>query len=187
MKSFPCKRGALLIWVLAYLCASCHRPVPRNNEITKVEFAYEWPAGAVSVDSSLAYNYFGGERAQKQGYYTGKVTLSFWDTLNRKLEKIHYKQLDTADNIRVDAIGAELIVYWKGGNKRHIRTELGRLPDSVANVIYWLANSFKRVKLHPVKDTIPFETTMQKPLPIPVIPKGFRFLPPNALTLNYNH
>lgn len=183
MKSFPSKRRALLICLLANLCAGCHKPAPKNNEIIKVEFAYEWPAGAVSVDSSLTYNYFGGEHAQRQGYFKGKITRSFWDTLNRKFEKVHYKQLDTVENIRVDAIGAEFIVYWKGGYKRHIRTELGRLPDSVANVIYWLANSFKRVKLHPAKDTIPFETAMQRPLPIPLIPKGFRVLPPNALTL----
>ena len=44
------------------LLAACNNPAPRNNEITKIEFARmgAWfdMGAAFSVDSSLVYNYY---------------------------------------------------------------------------------------------------------------------------------
>jgi hypothetical protein len=48
------------------------------------------------IDSTLNMQYYGGYKAALQGYYYGKVTPGFWDTLNIQLRQINFKKLDTA-------------------------------------------------------------------------------------------
>jgi len=129
------KKHYVSIIAIVLMAAACNKPVKSKNEIIKIEFAHEWPAGAISIDSSLTYHYFGGQLAKKKGYFTGKATASFWDTLNRKFEQIDFKHLDTAGNLRIDVPASELIIYWKG-HKLHLRKDLYDLPDSVSNTIF---------------------------------------------------
>jgi hypothetical protein len=166
----------LIISILA-----CNKPTQRNNEITKVELARSgaWSdyGAAISVDSTLSYKYFDGNIKHGKGYFTGRVGRKFWDTLNQKFERIKFKTVDTNDNSNVvDVNYFEVIVYWENKKKRIIRAS-SRENDSVINVILWLNNSYKKVKLHLSSDPIKFETTYQNPPPKPIIDR-IKFPPP---------
>ena len=167
--------------IFIFLIISCTKPKVHNNEITKVELArmgvWADPGAAISVDTSLNYKYYGSLNEDYSGkvvhveraYYTGKVSKSFWDTLNCKVEKIGYRTLDTADNMRASDVNYfELIIHWKTGKRRIIRMSSMK-NDSVLNTINWLNDSYKGVKLQKVKDFIKFETKFQYSPVVPAV------------------
>jgi len=161
------------------LFLSCIKPKQHKNEIIKVELARSgaWSdhGAAISVDSSLNYRYC--DNNVKHGYFVGKVKERFWDTLNRKFEKIKYKSLPITDNKNIADINYfELIIHWKNGKKRVIRA--WDIPtDSVLSIFKWLNDSYKNVKLHQVNYPIKFETIFQNPPPKPKIDQ-VKFPPP---------
>jgi hypothetical protein len=136
----------------------------------------------------LSYKYYGGETpflsspdgspdGKLKGYYSGKITQSFWDTLNIKLEQIKYKQLDSSYENSVDDQSLEIFIHYDNKVK-HIKAQSASLPENVASVFYYIANSYKVIKPKSTKDTFKFESTTQGPLPIPDI-KQVKFPPPN--------
>ena len=166
---------------------ACNKPAQRNNEITKVELARSgaWSdnGATISIDTSLNYKYFGDYGNVKQGYFIGKVNNKFWDTLNEKFEQIKFRTIDTNDNTNVaDVNYFEVIIHWKNQKRRIIRIR-PRENDPVINTFVWLNDSYKNVKLHPVRKPIKFETIYHRPLPRlnidqvefpPPIPKKFK-------------
>lgn len=165
---------------LITLVIACNKPAQRNNEITKVELARSgaWAdnGAAISVDSSLSYKYYDGN--VKLGYYVGRVSETFWDTLNQKFERIKYKSLPFTDNKLIeDANYFELIVHWKNGKRRITRVWNWPADLAVLSVISWLNDSHKRFKLHQVNYPIKFETTYQNPPPRPKLDQ-IKFPPP---------
>jgi hypothetical protein len=174
--------------------SACHKQDRRTNDITKIELATGDCFGpcqltAVSIDSNLRYNYYGGEipypkqepdTTKIYGYFKGNVSKAFWDTLNRKLNEIHYEQLDSAYQHSVDDQSLEVLIYYKG-NTKHITAQSASLPDKVRQTFYWIAESYKKTKLSHVKDTITFHTRIQNPFHLPVDVKGVKFLPPVSI------
>jgi hypothetical protein len=149
----------------------CKKPVSRKNEIIKVEVATGWCFGpcqltALSIDSSLELKYFGGRllpgrwRKTLQGYYKGRVSRLFWDSLNMKLEDIKYKKLDTNRQWVMDSQILEVIIYYRNGVK-HIKTSEGSFPDSIEKVFLWIDSSYKATKLQHIKGPIQFKTVAQ--------------------------
>lgn len=173
------------------LLSACHKKKRRNNDITKIEVSTGDCFGpcqltAVSIDSSLTYNYYGGETpftepvqdtVKLRGYFTGKVSKAFWDTLNIKLDQIKYQQLDSVYQHSVDDQSLEVLIYYNGKTK-HIRAQSASLPDNVRKVIYWIASSYKKVRIIPVKDSIIFHTTEQQPFKVQIDLKDVKFPPP---------
>ena len=171
-------------YVLTLVCfvlfLSCTKPNRQINEITKVELARigAWSdrGAAISVDDSLIYKYFGDYNVDR-GYFTGKVSKQFWDTLNRKLEQIRFKTIPVTDNVHTaDLNYFELIIHWSNKKRRIIRVWNWK-RDSVLNTLIWLNYSYKRLKLRQINDSIKFETTFQNPPPRPQIDQ-IKFPPP---------
>jgi len=168
-------------FLLALLLASCKNGEHRVNEITKVELARSgaWTdfGAVISIDSSLNYNYHGKYGNIKKGYFTGKVSPDFWDTLNQKFEQVHYKKIKPIiDSMNVvDVNYFELIIHWKNQKLRIIRVR-PRETDSLMNVIFWLDSSYTQIKLRQARSPFKFETTYQDP-PHPQI-KQVKFPPP---------
>jgi len=165
--------------MLAITILSCNKPVHKQYEITKVELATSGCLGtcastAISLDTSLDFKYYGDRFAHIKGYYTGKITNSLWDTLVLKLTSINYKELHDY-NGPVDDQGIELIIHYRNQVKR-ITAESTIIPDTLKQTIKWIQNIYKLVRLHPLKDSIKFETTIQYP-PIPNI-NMVKFPPP---------
>jgi hypothetical protein len=157
MKKYP------TVALLCILVLSCS--MPHQNEIVKVELAGSgnWSlfGTALSVDDSLNYKYYD---ARLQKNYIGKVSGTFWDTLNRKFEEIKFKSIPVhSDRFIVGGSYFELIIHWNGGNRRILRA-LDQPMDSVTNVFEWLNGSFKKARLHEVNYPLKFETTYQNPL-----------------------
>lgn len=167
MRYFP-----ILIFLI--LLISCTKPVHESNEITKIELARSgaWSdfGAAISVDTSLNYTYYGKYGNIKKGYFIGKITQGLWDTLNQKFEQIQYKNLKPiVDSMNiVDVNYFELIIHWKNEKLRIVRVR-PRETDSLMNVILWLNDSYKQIKLRQVKTPFKFETTFQNPPPTPTI------------------
>lgn len=172
--------STLLFLIALFACTT--PPARQNNEIIKIELARSgaWSdqGASISIDSSLNYYYYGlineSGLSAKRKYYAGKISQGFWDTLNRKLEKLHFKNQSSADNEFIaDASYFELILYGKAGKKRLYSTQ----KDSVINVLDWLDNSYKKIALKQIDTPVHFETTLQKPPPIPHISQ-VKFPPP---------
>jgi len=156
----------------AVIFAACNTPTKSNNEINKIEIATGGclrgcPVVGLIIDSTLNMHYYGGYKAKLKGYYYGKVTLAFWDTLNIKLKQINFKKLDTSRISWIDGENAETIFYW-GTKKRHVFKSIDGNTDAAATVFTWIINSYKRVELQKLNNTVKFETTfqyMQPPTP----------------------
>jgi hypothetical protein len=151
------------------LFAACRNPTKRKDQIKRIDIAdggcmKGCPAVGISIDSSLTLKYYGGYKAKFQGYYAGKVTQGFWDSLNTKLEQIRFKKLDTSSFAELDGQSAEVAVYWNK-QKRHFIRSIYEDPDSVSHVLIWIINSYKQVKLHKLTDTVKFETRYQFIMP----------------------
>ena len=186
------KFSIILIVVFIGLSA-CNKIVKKTDEITKVELATGSCFGtcqftATSIDNEFHYKYFGGSfsfplpgnkkpKDSYTGYYEGLINRSLWDTLILKLNKIHYKQLDTLYAHSVDDQSLEVIIYYQNKIK-HIKAQSASLPDSVLEAFNWIANSYKSIKLKPAKDTLHFETQTQNEFALYKIPKNLRFMPP---------
>lgn len=153
----------------------------QKNTISKICFATggcygHCPFLAIEIDSSLNYKFHGTKYTEKNGYFIGKVSQSFWDTLNKKFENINYKMLDSSYNHSVDDLSTETIIYYDN-NRKHILGKSSSLPDSVLKVFVWVMDSYKNVKLKKSSpNLLQFETKIQHPLPPIVLP--FQNYPP---------
>ncbi|ANH81046.1 hypothetical protein A8C56_08695 [Niabella ginsenosidivorans] len=117
----------------------------------------ECPFLAIAIDKSLNYNYFGGEYTELNGFYTGKVSNEFWDSVSQKLERIQFKQLDSQYINSHDDMNIQVVIQYNDSIKK-IRAQSADLLDSVRKILFWLLDSRTKQKLVPSKDTIRFET-----------------------------
>lgn len=173
------------VLIFLILLISCTNPVLQTNEITKIELARSgaWSdqGAVISIDSALNYKYYGflngGGLYEKRKYYTGKINEEFWDTLNRKFEKIKFKELTGLDSENVaDAKYFELIIHWKKGKIRTTKIDsFGK--DSVINTLIWLDSSYKKVTLKQVNTPFHLKATYQNSPPAPPISQ-VKFPPP---------
>ncbi len=172
----------------SFAITSCERKKAVENRIKRVDIATGGCFGpcqltALSLDSSLQYKYYGGETpffppdkksGNLKGYFTGTVSQQLWDSVGIKLNQIHYQQLDTAYTHSLDDERLELFIQYGNGKTKHISAQSASLPDTVREVFFWIANTYKKVNLKPIKDSIKFRTTIQwSPLEPPPLPKAY--------------
>lgn len=157
-----------LFFLLAFL--SCSQP-QRHNEIIKVELARsgawaDWGA-ALSIDTSLQYHYTYYLRhghALRPGYYVGKASREFWDSLVVQLNDVKYKAIDSTENRHIEDVNYfELLVKSEKGKRRIIRVRDHDSKDSVSNMLEWLNASWKNMQLQQSAAPFKFETTFQNP------------------------
>jgi len=165
-----------------FLFTACNRPASTKYEINKIEIATGGclrgcPVVGEIIDSTLTFKYYGGYKAKLQGYYEGKVSQGFWDTLNLKIKQISFKKLDTSKYMEVDGEAAEAIFYWNN-HKRHVFKSIYNDPDAVSHVLIWIINSYKTIELHKLKDSVSFETGYQFMLPPRPKSDQVKFPPP---------
>jgi len=172
----------VIFMVLIILITACYKPGQRNDEITKVELAesgYFFDFGqkfgtAISIDSDLNFKYYDGNK--NKGYYIGKISVQFWDTLNYKLDNIKFKTLKSDKYADSGKGYYELIVHWKAGKKRIIR--LASFGNNLIDRTFsWLNNSYKDINLQKANSPIRFETNYQNAPPNPKIDQ-VKFPPP---------
>jgi len=159
---------------------SCKKHLHQINEITKIELGRSgawFDSGAtISIDSSLSYKYYGDYGDIKQGYFIGRISSKYWDTLNQKFENAAFKTfLPDSKILILDDAYFELVIYWKDGKRKITRYWDGG-KEPIVKVFNWLSISDKRVKLKQVSTPFKFETTAHRP-PRPKIAQ-VKFPPP---------
>jgi len=160
--------------------AACKKTAPKNYEITKIELArpsgYPDYGATFRIDSSLVYQYWGDYKDIKQGFFIGKISKTFWDTLNSKLNKAKFKTATPLTDVScVDCRSYELIIYWNNHKRRFDRVS-GLRQDSILAFMRWVDSSYKIISLKQIKDSIKFEVSPHEP-PKPKF-KSIAFPPP---------
>jgi hypothetical protein len=128
---------------------SCsHRTERRQNEIHKIVFAaggcYDYcPIQVIDIDSSLLVKYHGVKHTNKLGFYRGKVSNVFWDSLKTKLTRIDYQQLDSTYEYKVDDLSTEIYIYYGNNQVKHVYGDESLLPSNVRTVYSWIFQSIK--------------------------------------------
>lgn len=155
----------IILLLILILCSCQEKPLyARKNKITKLSFATggcfgPCPFLAIEIDSTGDYKFYGGQHADLQGYYKGKISQALWDSINMRFEPLQSKSLDT--NMRsVDDMEIQNIIHF-GQSVVNIDRQEMELPKDVRNNFYWLMESYKKVKLKKVTDTLAFETVIQ--------------------------
>ena len=176
-------RRYLINLLLILLLTACHKNPAKNNVITTIELSRlgSWQdfGATISIDSSLVYQYWGDYKGIKQGFFKGRVSRSFWDTLNSKLERVKFKTyIPLEDHVLCqDCTGYDLIIYWNNHKRRFGRINLFDIkPDSILTFMRWVDRSYKNIALKQIKDSIKFEVYTHEP-PKPRI-NSIKFPPP---------
>ena len=170
-----------LSFTILTLFFSCdNNKTRKQNEIQRVVFATggcfgNCPVQVIDIDSSLIVKYHGIKYTDNTGYFIGNITAEFWDSLNIKLEKANYKQLDSSYEHSVDDLSTEIYIYYNNKVK-HIHGQSSSLPDSVMKVYQWLITEIKQFKMKQTEDSLNFPTIMEKPMPL--IQQNIKFIPP---------
>jgi hypothetical protein len=90
----------IIVLIVSAFLLSCKRPVHRESEIKRIEFARAGvsinPGVTIGIDETLDYKYFGDYENTHQKYFVGEVSPQFWDTLTKKLETIKFKTVAAA-------------------------------------------------------------------------------------------
>lgn len=157
-----------------FLTTSCDN---KNNEIIKITFATDdgegkLPSQVFEIDYKGKIKYYGQEKEKNIGFYSGEVNQKFLDTLNLKLEKINYKELDTSfisSGIDDDSF-VEIFVYSKE-NKKHFIGQYSKMPYELKSFIDWITKSSINFKLVQTKENYVFPTE----IPLRVNDENIRF------------
>jgi hypothetical protein len=163
-------------------CCLADKNQKKRNNINRVVLATggcygNCPIQVIDLDSTLTVRFQGIKYSDNLGFYTGKITQQFWDTLNAKFESIHYTQLDSLYQQSVDDLSTEVIVFYKGNKLKRIVGQSTSLPDSVMTVYQWLMLSIEKFDLRETQDSLIFPTRIEKPIPEQVL---IKFIPPKA-------
>jgi len=155
------------------LLLACSKRDDHSNEISKIELvrtgAWSQRAATTIIDSSLVLGYWNvggeGEHIKKGGYFVGKITAGFWDTLNLRIEKLSLKTIKPEIYLPYrDGSFFELVIHWRN-HKRSIMRDYGVKQDSVVDFLKWLDKTYQNVHLQPTSKILKFETSYHN-LPI---------------------
>ncbi len=167
-QSFCLAIKSLVVSLILIVClAACTAPI--DDEITKVEFAKSTcflpcvPI-AMSLDSAMNYQLYIDSSYVKHTkaklYYTGLVDIKLWQNLKLKVRGINVNQLkNTGKGPPSDLRHIELIIYR--GNRQTKLEMLDGDNSKADQLINWLQNATKNIKLQPSADSLNFGTTLQ--------------------------
>ena len=177
-----CKQGnrmkiSLNILLISFLILifSCQVKIPSNTKgFKKVTVAFsgfgcesECPYEALSVDSSLTIKYYGGEFANKNGYFIGKVSQKTWDSIETKFDKFVLSGIDSLQYENSDQPMVEFYITNKV-KKHSFKYNTGKMVTQDVQILKW----FMQLSNHAItlnkSDSLTFETTIQSPLFIPL-------------------
>ncbi len=148
-----------LFFIIQLIFAGCSLP-NKNNNIKKIEFSTE--GINISIDSNLTYYCYSCGKSKLKGYYKGKVSQLFWDSLNMKIDSVNLNKLHEVDCHNEFDPGVELIVTTYK-NRQHFKSGLTCLPPKTVTTFRWIANSYKSAALTPTTEAVNFEVGLLCP------------------------
>ena len=142
-----------------------------ENQIKRVTFAISsygcengCPAAAVSIDSNLTINYYGGKFSYRKGYFKGKINRTTWDSIQFRFNKFISYGIDTTKLGKTDCPFLEIYITDK--KSKHIfKINSGKLAKTDSEILKWFQRIAETAPLEQT-DSLTFETSIQLPIPI---------------------
>ena len=162
----------ILTFVILLTLIACGQTRPNNKGISKVTVAFsgygcesECPFQAFSVDSSLTATFYGGQFANKKGYFKGTVSQATWDSIQIRFDKFIVNGIDTNKCKKTDHPDVEFFIHDVFRKHRtRFNKNTGEMTSDDLDILYWFINIASRTKLQST-DSLTFETTLQYPIP----------------------
>ena len=158
----------ILTFAILLTLIACGQTRPDRKGISKVTVAFsgygcegECPFQAFSVDNSLTATFYGGQFADKKGYFKGTITQATWDSIQVRFDKFIVKGIDTTKYRKTDHPDVEFFVH--DGLRKHrtrFNENTGKMTSDDLDILYWFVNISSRADLKP-SDSLTFETSLQ--------------------------
>lgn len=162
----------ILTFVILLTLMACVQTRPDSKGISKVTVAFsgygcesECPFQVFSVDSTLTATFYGGQFADKKGYFKGTISQATWDSIQVRFDKFIVKGIDTTKYRKTDHPDVEFFVH--DGFRKHrtrFNENTGKMTNDDLNILYWFINIASRTDLN-ANDSLAFETTLQYSIP----------------------
>jgi len=160
-----------LVLVLIFLTFSCSEQGKKERKeisnIKKVTVAFtgfgcegRCPFQALSIDSSLTANYYGGKFAEKNGFYSGKVDQVEWSNIQTRFEKFTEIGLDTTEYQKTDHPSVEISINTDTKVYR-FKENTGKIAETDLDVLYWFIRLTSNTNNLKKTDSLDFATSIQ--------------------------
>ncbi len=139
-----------------------------NIDLDTIEFSSSLcygncPAIAIKIDKGLNYNYWGGEYADKQGCYSGKILESQFDQLEKMVRIANIEKNKSDYYPPVDAPYVELIIDYNNNKTKRFRGYLSDFPLRIANIGLKLSDLCKPSSINSYGCELNFEVELDIP------------------------
>lgn len=162
----------IIIFLLALI--SCGKSRTESKGISKITVAFsgigcegECPFQVLSVDKNLNAKFYGGQFANKNGYFKGIVSQETWDSIQTRFDKFIVKGIDTIKNEKTDHPNVEFYIH-DGFRKHKTRfyENTGKMSKGDLDILNWFINIASKTNFKST-DSLTFETSIQ----FPILPK----------------
>jgi hypothetical protein len=168
----------ILTFVILLTLIACGQTRHDSKGISKVTVAFsgygcesECPFQAFSVDNNLTATFYGGQFADRQGYFKGTVSQAIWDSIQVRFDKFIVNGIDTTKHKKTDHPDVEFFIH--DGFRKHrtrFNENTGKMTNDDLDILYWFVKIASRTDLK-ATDSLTFETTLQYPIPPKIIDK----------------
>ncbi|HAD34441.1 MAG TPA: hypothetical protein DCF44_08080 [Chitinophagaceae bacterium] len=162
----------ILTLVILLTFIACGQTRPDSKGISKVTVAFsgygcesECPFQAFSVDNNLSAIFYGGQFADRNGYFKGTVSQATWDSIQVRFDKFIVKGIETTKYKKTDHPEVEFFVHDSFRKHRtRFNENTGKMTKEDLDILYWFVNIASRTYLK-ATDSLTFETTLQLSIP----------------------
>ena len=109
--------------------------------------------------------FYGGQFADRKGYFKGTVSQATWDSIQIRFDKFIVNGIDTTNYKKTDHPDVEFFIH-DGFRKYRTRfnKNTGEMTSDDLDILYWFINITSLTNLQST-DSLTFETTLQYPIP----------------------
>lgn len=158
----------ILTFAIFLTLIACGQTRPDSKGISRVTVAFsgygcesECPFQAFSVDSNLTATFYGGQFADRKGYFKGTISQATWDSIQVRFDKFIVKGIDTIKYKKTDHPDVEFFIH--DGLRKHrtrFNENTGKMTREDLDILYWFVKISSRTDLKS-SDSLTFETTLQ--------------------------
>jgi len=134
------------------------------------------PAIAMKIDKGLNYEFWGGENADKKGFYKGKITKEQFDAFEKLIRIANIEGNDSEYFPPIDAPYVELIIDYNIGKTKKFWGYMNDFPVRVKNVGLEMFDLYKSSSLDTCDCELQFEVHLHVQAPPPPPPPEFEIL-----------
>ncbi len=168
----------ILTLVILLTLIACGQTRPDSKGISKVTVAFsgygcesECPFEVLSIDNKLTATYYGGQFANRQGYFKGTISQENWDSIQTRFDKFIVEGIDTTKYKKTDHPSVEFFIH--DGLRKHrtrFNENTGKMTNEDLDILYWFIKIASRTNLKDT-DSLTFETSWQYSTPPKTIDK----------------